>query len=756
MSRYLRTLVVLFSLLAASLWLPTPWTPPAAAEDGICYDTVTDQANLFEGKAAQVEEAMSRFDSIGAEAKAWTIPSLQGGENLEQYIEDTIVNNCTNLLNSSGNQMKGNLVIFAVSMEPRSLIIFYGNDFNSTLGGGASNRIQGDAMAPHLADGLYVDAFVDGADAVINAINGTTEPRPQENRPTNQTDTPAVSSNTLLLIGGALLGVIALVLVGFALYKAYALILTPFWKRRKEHQKLEKERMRLYTELGNGYVTLPSIESAMNINLAALKTWGLEKDAKRIYDEFAEMQMTVSDVNSRFTERVKKAKLEESIADLKKGLACVEDAKKLARQAEELANGITDQVKSANNFLSDLPSTLDVLRSRHSSMTKAGVEIEGLKEELAKTEAMLHRGPRSTEREQVDLQAALAPLVEKLSDMMIKTEDDVKRLANEPAKLIRELGTLMSEYAAFTKSKESDFARCHESMNQPANLLAEINVLQAQSGGDIRTASSRASKLKMLDGTKKLLASTAGNLAALRQRHRDMLVAERELPELRTSLHASIDQLQGYADSNFENFTAVEVKKVLSQYRQTLERIDESASVLRQSNSLSSLSSAVAGSLRQIQDDIQGIEIVRSAHAEALSTAKRRREAVKDFMDRHGNIVESRHTFKYDEAKRMLDGAQLGKASETDTFQRRVSRFNQKLLSAKDASSTFESLLRSLEQAKRRDDDNRRSHSSTFIYGGSGLGGGSSSSFGGSSFGGGSSSGFGGGGSFGGGSSSKF
>ena len=136
---------------------------PAQAASG-CDITVVDGAGILGDGTTQVEEASQKLESVGADVRIRTLQSFAPAATLDAYIQSQETN-CASWQSPDGSR-KSNLVVFAMSMDERSVGIFYGSKWNNAFSGSNSEtRIYQDFMTPQFQGGDFSQGFVDGIES---------------------------------------------------------------------------------------------------------------------------------------------------------------------------------------------------------------------------------------------------------------------------------------------------------------------------------------------------------------------------------------------------------------------------------------------------------------------------------------------------------------------------------------------------------------------------------------------------------------
>jgi uncharacterized membrane protein YgcG len=119
--------------------------PSLAASD--CGQLVYDRANLLGGDTKQVEVAANNLGAdVGADVHVVTLPSIPTS-TFDQY-KAAFLASCPAWQDGYG-QAKENLLIIAVSMNPRQIALYSGRDWTSALSAnGEDNRIKAGILKP--------------------------------------------------------------------------------------------------------------------------------------------------------------------------------------------------------------------------------------------------------------------------------------------------------------------------------------------------------------------------------------------------------------------------------------------------------------------------------------------------------------------------------------------------------------------------------------------------------------------------------
>ena len=134
------------------------------------YALVVDQAGIFGDELSRVERAARELKSKGADVHIWTIKSFSdsGEANLDAYFTNRLLKNNPAWQSPKGKK-KGNLVVMIYALKERSIGIYYGHDWKSSI---EPNRIRilTDLVAPKTSRHKYADGFVAGLEETARVI----------------------------------------------------------------------------------------------------------------------------------------------------------------------------------------------------------------------------------------------------------------------------------------------------------------------------------------------------------------------------------------------------------------------------------------------------------------------------------------------------------------------------------------------------------------------------------------------------------
>lgn len=149
-------------------------TTPAEARE-TCSDVVIDDARIFGGDRARVENAAEELTRFGAIVRVRTLQSMQGEENLEMY-RKRIEDQCASWKNASGGLKRNMIVVMFYlkdnrdgSIKGSKAAIFYGGEWKSALDP-HSTRIQRELMNPHFYKREFAKGFVAGMGEINSLV----------------------------------------------------------------------------------------------------------------------------------------------------------------------------------------------------------------------------------------------------------------------------------------------------------------------------------------------------------------------------------------------------------------------------------------------------------------------------------------------------------------------------------------------------------------------------------------------------------
>jgi uncharacterized membrane protein YgcG len=128
---------------------------------------VIDDAKIFGNRSEEVEAAVSKLTSQGADVRVRTISSYGTTGNLDRY-EEQLEQQSPSWLGQNGVR-KNNLIVLIISLQERQTGLYYGDYWESTL---VNNwlRIQTDIMNPLFRNGDYAGGTIKGLEEIQRLI----------------------------------------------------------------------------------------------------------------------------------------------------------------------------------------------------------------------------------------------------------------------------------------------------------------------------------------------------------------------------------------------------------------------------------------------------------------------------------------------------------------------------------------------------------------------------------------------------------
>ncbi|MFA5986534.1 MAG: TPM domain-containing protein [Parcubacteria group bacterium] len=220
---------------------------------------IVDNANLFGGKAQDVQRAAQALQSKGADVHIWTIRSFAGEASSLMEYEEKLEKSFPAWQSANGKR-KSNLIVLMMSLTERKTGLYYGSEFGRPL---EKNwiRIQTDLMNPKFGRGEFAEGFIAGLDEVTRLVDEHIHPSQvspsktvivQQQAPSKPTDLTG-----LWTVMKWCLGILTVCIVGFFLIRM-------FNRRREEWEKKLRAQQRARIEKQNATEKITSIRAAMS------------------------------------------------------------------------------------------------------------------------------------------------------------------------------------------------------------------------------------------------------------------------------------------------------------------------------------------------------------------------------------------------------------------------------------------------------------------------------------------------------------
>lgn len=126
-----------------------------------CDAVVVDEANLVKNQSAVETAAQALGSRIGADVRVRVFRNMRGQSTLPPFIQ-SIRQQCSSWQNPSNSDIRSNLFVIAVSLDPRRVGMVVGGDF-AAIADQNHLRIEQDLMGPRLRrkdfDGAFTEAL---------------------------------------------------------------------------------------------------------------------------------------------------------------------------------------------------------------------------------------------------------------------------------------------------------------------------------------------------------------------------------------------------------------------------------------------------------------------------------------------------------------------------------------------------------------------------------------------------------------------
>lgn len=737
---------------------------------------VVDSADLFGGGQTNVEQAAQELaNTTGATVYVRTVNDA--GASLDQWTADLLAAcptwqapNANPGPVSFENTAKENLLLFALSVNPRGVGIFYGGDWKPVLkGDGQAQRIQSNTMAPNFPEN-FAGGFVDGIEETSRVIYDYQHPSASDSgsggggEPIDLSGLWTIIKWLLLAIAVGVVGYFAV--TGWLQYDGHRRARNLARDNAKTQRNAATS---LLFELQNGQ--RPSVRDA---ELAELSSFGDDtaKQARTLFDEVKKYLDRAASAYTKASSSDGDPDLSDLDAEIydataRRYAAVVESAEK-AKQADDKLHALYQDVDRALSqaganaqiqltTMDQLETTLSTLRA--SGVITAGIDsmVTTAKETLNKVAGAGRDASALKLLDQGREQAAAA----------VTAHDDL--VANRAAALkgVTDLKASLDGFPALLHAAHDTYQRLQSNFNpksseavtgngseaercahKATNLLAEATHAAAPDTQDWEEA------LKHLQKGASQMEEAESLLHSISELEVHLESAKTELPGVISRCRVAVAEAEEYIHAHDDDIDDDWWPK-LDRAKAKLEEAEEALNQ-QQPRYLTTLKLALAAETaigqiyaNSVDEHTAAVQLRQQAKS-SLKSAKAEISRAKEYIQDHRSDVESG-------AKSMLRSAQdrlQSAMSATDPST--VVRYAQQAIDEANAAYTkakrnFDDAEDERRRARRRREEaeERRRQSSIVVGGGSyggysSSGGGSSSSWGGFSGGGGSSSGFGG------------
>ena len=223
-----------------------------------CNAVVNDDAGIFNGNTKPIIDAANALD--GAVVRVITTPADSTG-NLDNFVLGK-VKACTSMQDTQQG-VRGNLVVLAISMSPKEVGAYFGDQWKKAFGNTGSTQVQND-MKPYFRSGDFTGGFVAGLKAVRQMMAAALTPPQTSTGPTTIIN-QAPSDNSWLFWA------LALIAIGVALFfgiKIFGSASRVNEARRTAQLKAQSQR-NLCSNSINGLSDLTVLEARVNAAASA-------------------------------------------------------------------------------------------------------------------------------------------------------------------------------------------------------------------------------------------------------------------------------------------------------------------------------------------------------------------------------------------------------------------------------------------------------------------------------------------------------
>lgn len=742
-----------------------------------CDAIVYDPSSQFGSQMADVQAAAQQLQSAGADVHVRMLDTL-GYANLDAF-EAASVKACPSWQAPDG-QRKNNLVVFAASLKPHTVGIYFGEKWKKAFdGSGGEARIYTDHMVPAFKDGDFATGFVDGMNATYETFNNYIHPTSAGGTKVIVTG-PSKPSNTGTIIGivlGAIAGLLFLVF-----------LLVFFGRKREKSRQLEEERRTVRLRASSARDSSNSIlqplgtdtvkavrDSKVKQYMAVGGDWAvtlgqLASDLDKYYASATDRMRAAVAANANaddthlttgeYTEMAER--YEAALKDAEAAKAASDQLDALVNEIKAAQEGVAVAIPKAAADIQQLTASVDALKGEKIKAPEVEAHISATQAALALATA-----------NQTDL-SGLAHL-EEANVQIDKARDALKELADKRSSLKTAIPAL-----------EARVAKVHGLFQPAADCFGRITAAYVESSWDsvkgngteatkrLDAAGELVAKAKELAGVDKqewdaaLKAVEEGNglldkaeslLSSITKLEVNLDKAKTQAPAEIAAAQADIDKAKRYIEANDDDIDEgletdlAHAEQLLGQAATELQKPQpDYLHVLKLATDANSSADAV---FAKASEEHEAAERLRRQAASALDQATSAVSKAKEYIDDHSSDVGNGADSELRDAVAALQRAHRSGVDAAAVLKnsRSAAEYANKAYDA--AQRDFEDAENDRRRARQRQQDSYSgigASSSSFGSWGS-SGGGSSSGFGDFGGGGGSSISFGGGGG-GGGSSS--
>ena len=341
--------------------------PFIVAAQNTCDQIVVDEAGVFGSGLSDVEAAANQLISSGADVRVRTIQTYGEAGNLDRY-ESQLEQQCASWTDSGGNR-KNNLVVLIIAIQERQTGLYYGSQWESTLGG-RWVQIQTDTINPRLADG----DFSGGVTAGLNEINRLITGQPDGQGSTAQ--------------GGISAGLIALFVIIFIIALVVGLLLFRSYRKSREKRLAARQKALLAKQGAASKVNqLVDTVQMLEIKVSATAAKVSPEDAVPLIDGLNKAKLLTDQGAQKYSQlghsagnpenpKLGEAQLEVIAQEYQKVLAILNQAEEEVNRVETTLDTFQQAIEGFNNKAAGVNTAIESALRKMESAQNSGFKTD--------------------------------------------------------------------------------------------------------------------------------------------------------------------------------------------------------------------------------------------------------------------------------------------------------------------------------------------------------------------------------------------
>lgn len=667
-----RTLLgsLLSALAACLLFAGSPANARVAPQ---CESVVIDNAHIFSnGDVAKVEAAANEVNNQGAVVHVVTERSIAGyGNNLDKYVH-SLEAQCTSWQAVNGGR-KNNLVVLAISFEPKSAGIYTGAKWNSSVAQQA-DTIRAEQMNPQFRDKNFAQGFVDGLGTIRERIYSQTHPQAV------QPQTPAEPSKPMDLSWlGTLVLWLASGAIGIFLLVWGSRVFSRSRKAKAERLSMQQKAIQERAELENNILGLNALQGDLEFNISVLSGKLSASDMSQANALLKEFHAAHSQASTKYGSiQAQDPARELFFEQYEQITATAEEGNEAADKANEVARTLNQEIRHFEQMIDKLPTQITQTQQ---ALEQAKISVTAVQQSGFKTQEsdkLLVQTQKALDSAQTAAQAKLyseanTKLAEaaELSRKAASTADSLPAVQKS---LVDELAKLRLEHAGLTATD----------IPSSKNRLQELSAKYASSS--LQSVKNNAAHAEKLCATTESYLSKANSSLIsqdweqtknLLKEARETLKQSRELLEQIQSLSSKLETAKARVveDSKTvfsgiketENFVSQhrdDIKNVSPQLTEARKRLAQAQEELKKDKpdylAVTSLL-ATAGQVTEkasstAHRQYEEAENKRAKAARKLREAKERVSEVRSYVRSHSSRIDSSTERRLENLESSLSG----------------------------------------------------------------------------------------------------